>query len=191
VAGGETTLDPKGAVDLLDVDTTAADDRVFRPDGALVDPNLDARDEGAMRDAVLLWVRDALAPALAAEFASKRMRTRGPLSFVLEVVFPRATDAYTIRLGAGVPPGVEKAFDPDYDALNAVAGSFLVDVIDGKRHWGEPLLAGLLRSSLRAYEVTPNGLRRADVAPMFVYYALSYEESMRRWVEHQLGSSLT
>jgi hypothetical protein len=186
VAGRETSFDPEGGAALVEIDLASIDDRAFRPFdlAGVVDPNLSGEEEGALRAEAERWIGEALSPALARAFP--QMRVRGPLRFVVEVVFPHATDAYTIVVGEGTEPALFRARDDDYDALNVVAGSFLVDVVRGKRHWGEPLLAGLLRSSLRAYEVTPRGLVPANVAPMFLYYALSYEESMRRWVEWQL-----
>ncbi len=62
--------------------------------------------------------------------------------------------------------------------MNAIAASQLGDVLDGKRHWGEPLLGGSLRSATRAYDVDDGGLRSIRIAPIFFYYALSYAESV-------------
>ena len=186
--GGETAYDPAGGAALVSLEGTRDDDRVFRPDlaSALVDPNLDARDEASMRGACGASIFETLGPALARAFPS--MGTPRPLSFVVEVVFPRAVDAYTIVVAPGAADArIERRFDPDYDALNSIAGSLFADVIAGRRHWGEPLLGGLLRSSLRAYHVGANGLVPANVGPMFLYYGLSYEESMERWVEALLG----
>jgi UDP-MurNAc hydroxylase len=189
LAGGhEVTYEPQGGAALVQVDEPAGarDPRVFRPFELppLHDPNEAGRDEEAMRAAVGRWVSSALAPALGRAYPS--MAAAGPLSFVLEVVFPRAVDAYTVRVDAG-GPRVERRFDDDYDALNAVAGSLLCDVIEGARHWGDPLLGGMLRASSRAYAATAQGLTPASVAPLFVYYAISYEESARRALEWEIG----
>jgi hypothetical protein len=187
VRGHEVTCEPEGGARLVRVDEPAGarDPRVFRPfDGSpLHDPNEAERDEEAMRAAVARWIAGALAPALAGAYPSMRMGR--PLSFVLEVVFPRAVDAYTLRVDAG-GARVERRFDDDYDVLNAVAGSLLCDVIEGARHWGDPLLGGMLRASSRAYEATAQGLAPASVAPLFVYYAISYEDSVRRALEWEL-----
>jgi hypothetical protein len=108
---------------------------------------------------------------------------------VLEVVYPDDHVAFTFAVGPASRPAVaiERRFDADYDVLDTIAASYLVDVLEGRRHWGEPLLGGMLRASLRAYEVSSEGLARTEVAPIFLYYALSYDESHERWIEHQLG----
>ena len=139
----------------------------------LRDPNLDDADEDAMRQRVQGWVESELAAAV-----TKALRS---ITLVLEVVFPSRRDAYTLVVGRG-DCRVERRFDEDYDVLNQVAGSSLCDVLAARRHWGEPLLGGLLRSAVRAYSVDQTGLTPRAVAPIFLYHALSYEESCERWV---------
>lgn len=166
------------------------DDRVFRPYELpeLLDPFVDPAREESLRARLADWIRSSLLPALAREFP--RFRSTRELSFVVELAFSKHRTAYTLRVG---PDGArfELGFDPDYDALNAIAASELEDVLDGKRHWGEPLLAGWLRSSARAYSVDENGLRSLPIATIFFYYALSYAESVERttkWLISRSGS---
>lgn len=128
----------------------------------LEDRNLDGRDERAMRAIVDTWVRGALPAALPQSH-----------SFLLEVVFP--SGAATWSFGGD-----------DWDVRNEVCGSMLCDVIEGKRHWGDLLLAGTLRACTRAYDVGPRGLVRAKVPELFVYSALSYAESVERAVDYEL-----
>lgn len=146
----------------------------------LVDPNPAGRDPAALRLRIDRFVEEELAPALARNVA-------GPRRLVLEVVYPDDRDAYTMIVGPSGEVAIDRGFDADYDVVDAIAASYLVDVIEGRRHWGEPLLGGLLRASVRAYEVDARGLRVVEVAPIFLYYALSYDESHARWVDHQLA----
>ncbi|MFO0567240.1 MAG: MBL fold metallo-hydrolase [Polyangiaceae bacterium] len=163
---------------------SADDDRSFRP---IELPPL--RDTGRVselgRARIRGFVVDELAPAL--ERAWPNFAVDRPLTFVLLVVYASDEEAFRIEVGPGTRQ-VSLAFDDDYDALNSVAGSLFLDVLEGRRHWGEPLLAGSLRSSLRAYRVDAKGLTRARVGPLFLYYALGYEESVRRATEFLISS---
>jgi hypothetical protein len=150
----------------------------------LCDPNLHDRDEASMRTLVSRWVADVLAPALAHNHGHMGIER---VSCALEIVYPNEREHYTLRVDASGCV-VSRDADDDHDVLNQVAASQLCDVIEGKRHWGEPLLAGLLRSSLRAYRVDARGLSRANVAAIFLYYALSYEQSTERWIDTLLGA---
>jgi len=98
------------------------------------------------------------------------------------------TDVFTLSepRGAGLGWQVEECFEPEYDVLNQIAGSMLHAVIVGQRHWGEPLLGGLLRAVHRAVDVDASGLRRIDVPTIFLYRALSYAQSVRQWVHTQV-----
>jgi hypothetical protein len=147
----------------------------------LTDPNPSGLEPDAMHARIERFVQEELAPSLA-------RRVVGPIRLVLEVVYPHDRAAFTFVVGPPSRPGVaiERRFDADYDVLDAIAASYLVDVLEGRRHWGEPLLGGMLRASLRAYEVRSDGLVRTEVAPIFLYYALSYDESHERWIDHQL-----
>lgn len=149
----------------------------------LVDPNLEGASEPAMRATITEWVEGRLARALGAVGSS--VGPGRPMSFVLEVVLPSTTDAWTLSVDAsGVR--VQRGFDDDYDVLNSVAGSLLCDVLAGRRQWGDPLLGGALRGSVRAYDLDETGLLPSTVEPTFVYYGLPYAESLRSFVEHEL-----
>lgn len=149
----------------------------------LTDPNLDGRDEDELSAIAERWIEGPLAAALEASYPD--MLAPDPLKLVLEVVYPSRRDAYTFELGAG-GARLSRRFDDDYDVLNAIAASQLVDVIEGRKHWGTPLLGGLIRASRRAYRVGREGLSRANVGVIFLYYALPYATATERWVEHLL-----
>ena len=109
-----------------------------------------------------------------------------PLSMVLEIVYPNATDVFTLTVGReGVQ--VSRRLDDDYDVLNTIAGSLLVDVIEGRRQWGDPLLGGMIRASTRAYDLTEEGLLVSPVVSTFVYYGIPYEVSVERAVAWQIA----
>jgi hypothetical protein len=130
------------------------------------------------------WVRERLAPALAESAPS--FRVTDPLSFVVELVFDGVTDAYTITVSPGASASVERRWDPHWSALNVLSGSQLCAVIEARACWGDVLLSGGLRAFERAYTVTEEGLRRANIGVTFVYYGLAYEESFRRYIEREL-----
>lgn len=168
---------------IASMEESHADPRVFRPFviETIVDPNLDDRAEETMRDTIERWVRAELAPALI-----RPTEGRARTSLVLEVVLPTGSDAFTITLSDG-DARIERRFDDDYDALVSIAGSMLCDVIEGRRHWGDPLLAGLLRSSTRMYQVDSQAIRPQRFASIFLYYALDYERSVVSALEHSLS----
>ena len=56
----------------------------------------------------------------------------------------------------------------------------LVDVIEGRRGWYEPLLVGCLRSSARGCIVAPGRAEPILIGPMFVYEAIPYRLSSER-----------
>jgi hypothetical protein len=103
---------------------------------------------------------------------------------VLEVVYPDARTSYTFDTRGGV----REATDSEHDVLLLIAGSMLDDVIAGRRAWVEPLLAGLMRSSVRGVHVTRGALGFFDVAPMFVYYAIPYRVSTERAVNGRVAA---
>lgn len=183
---GEALVIDGGAVDVAPGDVEiargpAGDPRIFYPlsPAPLVDPNLDGADEAELRSRAARWVRSELAPAV--DRAAARDGGLAGLELVLEVVLP--SDRLVFSLCAGRE--VREGFFAEYDLLNVVAGSMLVDVIEGRRPWYEPLLAGLLRSSVRGCRVTPG---RADpflVQPMIVYEALPYRQSTERAALHR------
>jgi hypothetical protein len=186
VEGATVACEPDGGRSLLaSLEDERVDPRVFRPFviEPLVDPNLDDRAEPEMRHAIERWVREELAPSLVRPVAAIG---RGVTRLVLEVVLPSATDAFTLVVDRG-EARVERRFEDDYDALVSIAGSMLCDVIEGERHWGDPLLAGVLRSSNRLYRVDESGVHSLRFAAIFLYYALSYEESVVRALDHALS----
>jgi UDP-MurNAc hydroxylase len=188
VRGHEVEFVEHGAADIVEIEI-GEDPRVYKPlcVPALHDPNPSGMDEGMMRGVVRDWIADTLAPAMAERWP--RMRADGPLRFAIEAVFPTTTDAYTIVVGRD-GARVTEAFDPDWDALNGVVGSLLWEVIDGRRHWGDMLLAGGLRTANRAYAIEHGRLRRAAVADTFLYYGLSYEASVERAVRWEVARVL-
>jgi UDP-MurNAc hydroxylase len=186
VMPGEVTLDPTGSAELVTLEPSpVGDPRWYRPFAMpdLRDANPNGHDESVMRPRVHAWIREDLAEALARAYPG--MRVREPLRFVVEVVFPRSHDAFTLHVG---PDGthVTETYDDDWDALNAVAGSLLWEVIESRRHWGDVLLAGGLRAQTRAYAVDEQGLHPAEVGETFLYYALSYEAAVERAVRHEV-----
>lgn len=194
---GRVQLEPEGAADLVEP-APALDQAPPPPDGEprryrplampeLSDPNLRGHDEARMRARVHAWIRHTLADALARAWPD--MRVSEPLRFVVEVVFPRARDAFTLHVG---PRGTEvhERYDDDWDLLNAVAGSMLWEVIEARRHWGDVLLAGALRAVTRAYAIDEHGLRPAHVAETFLYYALSYDDAVDQAVRYEVHTRI-
>ncbi len=149
----------------------------------LIDPNLDGRPEAELRERATTWLEGTLREAL--EEAYPQMCGPDPMRLVVDVRYPSTRDAFTFTLRASGTT-VARRFDDDYDALNCVAGSLLVDVIEGRKHWGTALLGGMLRASMRAYVVDPERLARANLGVIFLYYALSYADATERWVETML-----
>jgi hypothetical protein len=188
VRGHEVEFVHDGAADLVEIEG-GEDPRVYKPlcVPALHDPNPSGMDEGMMRGVVHDWIEGTLAPAVAERYP--RMRADDSLRLVIEAVFPTVTDAYTVtvdRRGASVA----RRFDADWDVLNGVVGSLLWEVIDGRRHWGDVLLAGALRTANRAYAIEHGRLRRAAVADTFLYYGLSYDASVERAVRWEVARAL-
>lgn len=188
VRGGEVELLPEGARALV-TPTGAPDPRVYRPTAipALRDPNPFAADPSRMRERVDAWIRGPLADGLARAYPS--MAAAGPLRFAVEVVFPADVDAYTLTVDAR-GAAVTRRRDDDWDALNEIAGSLLWAVIEGRRHWGDVLLAGALRASTRAYSVVGGRLVKARVAETFLYHGLSYDHAVERAVRREVRERL-
>jgi hypothetical protein len=152
-----------------------------------MDPHVGDADEPTMRARVAAWIERELAPALVA--AWPHMHVAGALRFAVDVVFARERDRFTLVVdgaGARVEPGI----DPDWDACNVVAGSLLWEVIEGRRHWGDVLLAGALRTATRAYAVDDDGLHPARLGETFLYYALSYDASVVRATRWDVARAL-
>jgi L-ascorbate metabolism protein UlaG (beta-lactamase superfamily) len=184
VEGGAVGLEP-GDVDvqLLGSDPS----RAFRPlePVPLVDPNLPGLASSAYRGRIHAWIRDELAPAL--ERTLGQRDDLGALRLSLEVVSSDGREGFTFDRHGRIRDGV----DPEYEVLVVAAASMLWEVIEGRRGWGEPLLAGLLRSSVRGISVIGEAARPMSVAPIFLYYALSYAESARRAALHRARSAVT
>ncbi|MFO7563499.1 MAG: MBL fold metallo-hydrolase [Enhygromyxa sp.] len=194
--GGEVSFDEGGGADLIEALGPAVD-RNYRPfaipelrdfGGADEFDHLDHLDRLDHRRAqVRAWIEADLCPALQANYP--HFGVEQPLRFVVEAVFgsqaPGGGDAYTLIVDgdeARVRPGA----DPDWDLYNLVAGTMLWEVIAGRRSWGELLLAGALRAATRAYSMATGELTRANVGEIFLYYALPYDDSVRRAVAWQL-----
>ncbi|MBN9164863.1 MAG: hypothetical protein BGO98_20925 [Myxococcales bacterium 68-20] len=179
VAGGDVSIDGSGAIDagLVATGDALVDPRSFRPleIPAIADPNLDSRPEADLRARIEAWVREALVPSLERAAAQRRLR------YVLEVVLPSTVDVYAIATGGTAT--LTRGDDGEWDVRCAVAGSLLVDVIEARRHWGDLLLGGMLRACSRAREVDERGLRPIPLQPLFVYEAISYEQSILRMLD--------
>jgi hypothetical protein len=183
--GGVVELEAEAGVSLIE-GRGQPWDRSYYP--FAIPPVSDAASTGAAelerrRTEVGVWVETELRPALLAAYPS--FGVSEALRFVLEAVFPGQPpghgDAWTIvveRERAQVLAGG----DPSWDLYNLVIGTMLWEVITGRRSWGDVLLAGGLRAQTRAYAIDERGLVRAEVGETFVYYALSYADSIRRAV---------
>jgi hypothetical protein len=189
VSAEEVVLDPRGGAKLVNVEPADAAlrwDPLAVPE--LVDPGGGSADLGTMRATVTRWIEDTLAPALHRAYPS--MAVERPLTFVADVVWPTARDAFSITVSA---PGatVRRDLDPDWDVLNRIAGSRFFEVVEGRFHWGDVLLGGLLRAVSRAYEVGAGGaVRPGRVGKTFLYYGLPYDEAVRRSVEWEVERAL-
>jgi hypothetical protein len=108
---------------------------------------------------------------------------------LLSIVFADGPAEWTLHVdGAGARVEREDRGDPD--VANLISASALAAVIDGRRAWGDVLLAGEVRASAPAYRVRPRGLDRVPIAPIFLYYALPYAESARRAALSELDAVL-
>ncbi|MGH1342468.1 MAG: MBL fold metallo-hydrolase [Nannocystales bacterium] len=184
--GGEVNFDPKpGGEPLVHEVLDTHDPRDYRPLSvpALTDANPGRHRETTTRPDIARWVLAEVAPALAREFPG--FGVEDPLRFVVEVQFADEMDAFTITVD-GDGARVETTSDPAWDAIMALAGSLLWEVIQGRRGWGDILLAGGMRAHARAYSPFNGRVRKLPVAPTFLYYALSYDRSVERAVAWEL-----
>lgn len=182
VRAGEVSYEPDGAADLVTV-ADGRDPRRYMPleFPALRDPGLSDMSEEAMRSDIEAWIRGTLAPAVAGAC------DRSPcLRLVLEVRFTRAVDAYTLTTGTNAVV-VSRGFEDDWDALNIVAGSLFWEVLEGRKHWGDLLLAGALRACTRAYDVRDGRLQPLALGDIFLYHGLSYDAAVRRAVQRAVA----
>ncbi|MBX2797159.1 MAG: MBL fold metallo-hydrolase [Myxococcales bacterium] len=138
----------------------------------VVDPALGGETAAQIRAEIDPWLRGELAPAVATH--APRLGVARPLTLVLDVVLPDATHDVHIFVAeeGGCTHRRSRRVDVGHDAVVVVAGSMLADVVAGRRHWGEPLLAGLLRSARRV----------ASLPVFFPYWVLPYRRSVERWV---------
>jgi hypothetical protein len=194
LVGNRFTVAPGGVTDvghrspLVEIESSD-DPRGFEPFAvpALVDPDLGGADASTMRDTVARWLRQQLAPALATAWPS--WRSDRALRLSVEVVWPGGSEHVGFVVdGSGAQ--LQAGACADWDAKNQVAGSMLWQVIEGRRGWGDVLLAGALRARSRAYRVHEGGaLTPLPLGETFLYYALPYElshERATRWEVEQV-----
>jgi len=172
VEAGETSMER--GTELVST-THAAETRNFSPltVPALVDPDPRGLGRERVRARIDAWVSDTLAPGLA------RVRTARGLVLCLDVALPGGErDSFTLCDGS-----VVRGLDGDWDGLVEVAGSYLLDVIDGERNWGDVLLGGMVRGATRAYDVdATKGLEARPLGVIFLYHVLPYDEAFERWL---------
>ena len=188
IENGETHIDSADRAEL--VDRHEADvPHHFDPSEIppLVDPDRGTAPLAEMRSTVDRFVHDTLAPALAAAYET--MGATEPLAFSLDVVWPTASDDYTLRVSR-TGARVERGCEPDWHARNRIAGSLFFETIEGRYQWGDVLLGGCLRAATRAYTASEGTLRNARIGPVFLYYALPYDESARRAITHAVRRAL-
>ncbi len=177
VEGGQTHVER--GTDLVST-TPAEETRHFSPltVPALVDPDPRGLGREAVRTRVDAWVREVLAPGLVPVRAARH------LVLCLDVALPGGgRDGFTVCDGR-----VERGLDGDWDGLVEVAGSYLLDVIDGERNWGDVLLGGMVRGATRAYDVDDGkGLEARPLGVIFLYHVLPYDEAFERWLERSLA----
>jgi len=184
VVGKDVELDERAGIVAGLVDPRADEDLEhaggtdFRPleVPAVVDPNLDGRGILAIRTTCEAWVSGALVRALAKAWPA------GEIRYLLEVVWPGGMDVYAVAASGGEAT-LERTTDPSWDVRCVVAGSMLCDVIEAKRPWGDLLLGGTLRGCSRAHSVDARGVRELGIQPLFLYAAISYEESVENALE--------
>ena len=165
IEGGQVHVDPTPDAELLTLHSTA-DPRRYDPRqlAVLTDPRPTSPAE---RDRARTWVEHTLAPALPTFGLPLTTRCQ------LEVVWEDDTEIWSFS-----GEGCRTQATADWDLLNRIAGSDLLDVIDGVAHWGRPLLSGRLRIAHRLYGTDGVRLRKN---PAFLYAPLSYDASTERW----------
>jgi hypothetical protein len=183
VRGGEVEW-VEGVAENLLVRGDGEDPRRYAPleFPPVFDPGLEDVPEAVQRAEVEAWVRGPLAAGLARVCVHWGFL----LKFVVELRFASAVDVYTLRVDDGVV--VARGFDEDWDGLNIAAGSLVWAVLQGRRNWGDVLLAGALRGCTRAYSVDEGRLRRLPIGELFVYHGLSYADSVERSVRREVLS---
>ncbi|MBC8069214.1 MAG: MBL fold metallo-hydrolase [Deltaproteobacteria bacterium] len=194
IAGGAIDHDPGGARALVELDGVP-DPRRFDPMvvPALVDPNPSGTSEAIMRPRVRRWIEDELVPGIAE--SSPRWGADDAVRLVIRIVWPSCEEHYTL-LARGRDIELRCTADPEWDVLDAIAGSLLWEVVEGRRGWGDVLLAGALRARTRAYRIEAGSaadegrLRQLDIGATFLYYGLSYDASTERAVRWEVERAL-
>ena len=178
VAAGAVELAPGAARRLLELEPAPAPARFdpFAPP-ALQDPRPLAPTE---RERLRAWLEVELPAALA--LSASRLEVQAP-ALALEVVLAEGERWQRTYRGGEVRAGL----DPEWEGLNRVVASALLDVLEARRDWGQLLLGGALQAATRAYRVAPSGLERVPLAPVFLYEALSYQEAFARYVRRRVA----
>lgn len=179
--GASVEVDPTGGRDLVEV-TGPAISRAFDAGAqpAVHDP--DPRGLTALTPLVEAWVRGPLADAVARALPAAGIE-RACLQ--LDTVACDGTASWMLSLADGAVTMAEaRAVDPDM--RNTIAMGDLHDVLEGRAHWGRPLLGGRLRTMDRLVIVRDGALARPRLPPFFLYLALPYDTATERWVEHEL-----
>jgi L-ascorbate metabolism protein UlaG (beta-lactamase superfamily) len=179
--GGEVSVDPAGGRDLVEV-TGPPISRAFAPGAlpAVTDP--DPRGLAALTPLVDAWIRGPLAEAVARALPAAGVPTA---ALQLDAVACDDTATWTLSLSNGTVTVTEGAH-PDPDMVNTIAMGDLHDVLEGRAHWGRPLLGGRLRTVDRLVAARDGALTRPRLPPFFLYLALPYDTATERWIEHQL-----
>lgn len=138
-----------------------------------------------MRADIVRWLEHELADALVAHYP--QFGVDDPLRFAIEVVFADESRIARTLVVDRQACELREGVDPGWDAYDVAAATMLWEVIAGRRHWGDMLLAGGLRAHSRAYRVDARGLHPANLGETFLYYALSYAESVERCVRWEVG----
>ncbi|MGE0712770.1 MAG: MBL fold metallo-hydrolase [Planctomycetota bacterium] len=186
VRGGAVTRDPGAGAALIADPGAAAPPARYDPFCAptLTDPGALAAAERAR---LRRFLDEELPAALGAAARALDVARETPLRLALEVVLPDEERwAQTYLAGPGSCTS-EPGLRHDHDALNRVTGSALAAVLAARSHWGDALLGGALQAVTRAYRVGPGGLERLPLAPIFLYYALPYDEAFTRSVRARVS----
>ena len=149
----------------------------------LTDPERSAAPLEEQRRVTRGWIEHDLARGLARAWPQMNAE---PLTLALDIEFPTSTESYTIHVdgsGATVTP----EHRPEWDVYNAVPGSLLHEVVEGRYAWGDVLLGGMLRACDRTYRVDAEGLSRTRVGLIFLYYGLGYDEAFERSIRWQVA----
>jgi L-ascorbate metabolism protein UlaG (beta-lactamase superfamily) len=151
--------------------------REFRPfePVPLRDFNVASYARRVIEKRIEAWVEQDLTHAIQREF-SERPEWES-VRCALEVLF---ADGESNTYVFGSSGQIEDSSAAEAEVINRITGSMLYDVIEGDRPWTEPLLAGQLRSSVRGATIRNGRVEPLGIAPIFLYYAIPYRESVER-----------